>query len=192
MNHAHSRLQNIAEIQAGFSFREKIESSRDGNFQVLQIKDIGNDGKVLTDDLTRTEADNIKPEHLVSRGDVLFTTRGENRRAAFVAEAMPDTIFVAQILSLRNIREDINPAYLAWYLNQSPAQAYFEANASGSYIKNIRIDVLANLEISIPPLDVQRRILEVHRLRLRERELVEDIQTKRDQVIEQTLMKAIK
>lgn len=192
MNHAQSKLQDIAEIQAGYSFREKIEQNDNGNFRVLQIKDISNDGEVLTDDLTITEADNIKTEHLVQPEDVLFTTRGTNRRAGFVENELPETIFVAQILSLRNIREDIIPAYLAWYLNQRPAQAYFEANASGSYIQNIRIDVLADLEVSIPPLDTQRRILEIHRLGLRERELVEEINTKRNRVTEQTLMKAIK
>lgn len=192
MNQAQSKLQDIADIQAGFSFRKGITSKKDSEFQVIQIQDIGNDGEVLTEDLTRTEPDNFKPEHFVQQSDVLFATRGANRRAAFVTEKIPDTIFVAQILSLRNIREDIIPAYLAWYLNQTPAQNYFEANASGSYIQNIKIDVLKNLEISIPPLEDQRRILEIHRLRIRERELVEEIQMKRDQITEQTLMTVIK
>lgn len=192
MNQAHSKLQDIADIQAGFSFRKGITQKEDGEFRVIQIQDIGNDGEVLTEDLTRTEADNFKPEHFVQQGDVLFATRGANRRAGFIKEEMPDTIFVAQILSLRNISENIMPAYLAWYLNQTPAQAYFESNASGSLIQNIRIDVLKDLEISIPSLEDQRRILEIHRLRIREKKLVEEIQMKRDQITEQTLMTVIK
>jgi len=192
MNHKKVRLKEIAEIQAGFSFREKIEPKENGRFRIVQIKDIGNAGDVLTDDLTRTEADYIKPEYLVRQGDVLFTTRGGNRRAAFVADELPDTIFVAQILSLRNIRRDISPAYLAWYLNQKPAQDYLEVNASGSYIQNIKIDVLADLPVSVPPPETQQRILEIYALHQREGELVAAIQSKRDRVVEQTLMKAIK
>lgn len=192
MNSEKIKLKDIAQIQAGYSFREGIKPIRTGSFQVIQIKDIGRNGDILADDLTRTDADNIKPEHFVRQGDVLFTTRGTNRRAAFVTEEMPETVFVAQILSLRNIRPDISPAYLAWYINQQPAQDYFGMTSSGSYIQNIKIDVFAELEVRIPPLETQKRILEIHTLRLREIELVEEIQAKRNQVIEQTLMKAIK
>ena len=185
-------LKEVGLIQAGYSFREGIQPTENGSLTVIQIKDIGRNGEILCEDLTHTEVDNIKPDHFVRQGDVLFTTRGMNRRAAFVAEEMPDTVFVAQILSIRNLHPDIDPAYLAWYLNQPPAQEYFGMTSSGSYIQNIKIDVLAELEISVPTLENQKRILEIHALRLREKKLVEEIQQRRNQVVEQILMKAIK
>jgi len=185
-------LKNVTEIQPGFSFRGKFEPAADGEYRVLQIKDIGANGRILTDELTRTDHADLNQVYLVKKDDILFTTRGANRRAAFVAEEIPNTIFVAQIYSLRSLKEEIDPAYLAWYLNQKPAQDFFEAYSSGSYIKNIKIDVLKNLEIEVPPVEKQKKIVEIDSLRRQENELVESIQTKRNQVIEQTLINAIK
>lgn len=184
-------LKEIAEIQPGFSFRGKIEPRDDGEFQVLQIKDVGAGGELLTDDLIRTGGVSIKSEYLVQRGDVLLTTRGANRRAVFVAGDLPDTIFTAQIFSLRNIDERVSPAYLAWYLNQRQAQEFLITNASGSYIQNIRIDDLSELPVAAPSRAKQEKIVEIDRLYRRERELVGLIQSKRSQIVEQMLAKII-
>lgn len=185
------KLGEICDIQPGFSFRGKIEVSPDGGFQVLQIKDIDKDGIISGDGLTRTDYDNIKSNYLVQQNDVLFTTLGENRRAAYVAEKMPDTIFVAQIYSLRNLDDPVSEAYLAWYLNQKPAQNYFESYASGAYIKNIKVKVLESLEIEIIPLEVQHKIVKLNELHRREKILSQTIQIKRSQILERSLLDAV-
>lgn len=178
-------------MQAGHSFREKIVPIRNGKHKVIQIKDVGIEGDLLGD-LLETEIEEVKDDFFVRKNDVLFTTRGLNRRACFIDKEMSNTFFVAQIFALRDLSEQIEPAYLAWYINQKPAQNYLETNASGSYIQNIRKDILANLPVVIPPKETQRRIVEINQLSIREKSLVEQIQTKRDQVIEKMLLNAIK
>lgn len=109
----------------------------------------------------------------------------------FVGEELPNTVFVAQIFALRISDENVEPAYLAWYLNQRDAQEYLDATASGSYIQNIRKDILANLPIEVPPMETQKKIVEINKLALREKNLIEQIQTKRGQLIERVLLNAI-
>ena len=184
------KLKDIIDIQPGFSFRGRIAPKKNGKYQVLQIKDIGDEGNIKMSDLTRTDSGDISSEYLVQKGDVLFTTRGANRRAAFVGEEIPNTIFTAHIFSLRNIKPEVDPAYLAWYLNQKPAQNYFDTNASGSYVQNIRINVLAALPVKIPSLETQRSIAEIDRLRRCEKELIQQIESKRNQIIEHILINA--
>lgn len=185
-------LKEIADIKAGYSFREKIPVSENGNYRVIQIKDVDYRGFVSSDDLVKAAVDSIKPGYLTQRGDVLFTGRGANRRAATVNETAADAIFVSQLYALKIKTDSVIPEYLAWYLNQKPAQEFFEANASGSYIQNIRHDVLAQLPIILLPVDVQRKIVKIYRLGLREREVAEKILEKRWQVVEKTLFDLIK
>ena len=185
-------LKEIADIKAGYSFRETIPVSDNGNYRVIQIKDVDYRGFISSDDLVRATVDSIKPDYLTQTGDVLFTGRGANRRAAAVDETAADAIFVSQLYGLKIKTDSVIPEYLAWYLNQKPAQDFFEANASGSYIQNIRHDALAQSPVVLPLVETQRRIVEIYRLGLREREVAERILEKRWQIVEQTLLELIK
>lgn len=185
-------LKEIVEIKAGYSFRETIPVSENGNYRIIQIKDVNHNGFISSGDLVKAEIDSIKPEYLTQIGDVLFTSRGANRRAATVDKAAADAIFVSQLYALKIKTDAIVPGYLAWYFNQKPAQDFFEANASGSYIQNIRHDVLAQLPVVLPPVETQKRIVEIYQLGLREREMAEKIAEKRWQVVEKTLLELIK
>jgi restriction endonuclease S subunit len=184
-------LKDIATIQPGFSFRGTISAKQNGEYRVIQIKDIDMDGNLLSGGLVKTDAPNIKAEYLVQDEDILLTTRGTQRRAAHVKQATANTIFVAQIFAIRNLHESVYPAYLAWYLGQKRASEYFETHATSSYIQNLRISDLAELPIRIPPPEKQRRIAEVYRLSIREKDLSEKIQARRSLLIEQALIKAI-
>lgn len=185
------RLRDIADIQAGYSFRGSIPVSEQGKYRVIQIKDIGFDGVITTADLVKTKLDFIKPEYLTRKDDILFTSRGANRRAAVVDETAENAIFVSQLYALTLKTNHVTPQYLAWYINQKPAQDFFEEHASGSYIQNIRYDVLAELAVFIPDLEIQKRIIDIYQLSLKEKELTEKILIKRQQIVEQILRSAI-
>lgn len=185
-------VKNIARIKAGYSFRGTIPVSENGNYRVIQIKDVSYKGLVSSGDLVKAKVDSIKPEYLTQPGDVLFTSRGANRRAATVDETAADAIFVSQLYALKIKTAAVIPEYLAWYLNQKPAQDFFEEHASGSYIQNIQHDVLAQLPVVLPPVEMQKKIVEIYRLGLREREMAEKIAEKRWQVVEKTLLALIK
>jgi len=185
-------LKEIADIKAGYSFRGTIPVSENGKYRVIQIKDVSYRGFVSSGDLVKAAVDSIKPEYLTQIGDVLFTSRGANRRAATVDETAADAIFVSQLYALKIKTDAIVPGYLAWYLNQKPAQEFLEEHASGSYIQNIRHDVLAQLPVVMLSVETQKRIIEIYRLGLREREMAQKIAEKRWQVVEKTLLELIK
>lgn len=51
------------------------------------------------------------------------------------------------------------PKFVAWQMNQRPAQEHFQREATGSYILNIRREVVENLPLVLPPIDLQRAII---------------------------------
>jgi restriction endonuclease S subunit len=53
---------------------------------------------------------------------------------------------------------DIQPEFLNWYLNQRPAQQYFERSAQGSDVRSVRREDLAAMEIPTPPPKQQTSI----------------------------------
>ena len=68
---------------------------------------------------------------------------------------------------------------MAWYINQSEAQRQIESMASGTSVRMISKADIEDLEVSIPPLDVQKKIIELSELWQRERILMQTITEKK-------------
>lgn len=185
-------LRDIAQIQPGYPFREGIEPVDGGRLRVIQIKDIGPSGQVEPAGIVRVETDGIKSNFFVLPKDVLLTTRGTSRRAAVVGQSFDNTIFVAQIFAVRKLSDEVLPEYLAWYLNQEPAQAHFDTYTSGTTIQNVRKDVLGALPVDVPPIETQRRVLKIAELGRRESELRRTLEEKRRILINESLLRAIR
>ncbi len=120
----------------------------------------------------------------------MFVARAARRTAAVVEHELPNTIFGSQFLVCES-KEGIDPAYLAWYINQKPAQRYLEENATGTNVRIITKEALGRLPVTVPPLAKQRKIAEVYFLSLREKRLMDEIQTKRGQLVELALLQSI-
>ncbi len=183
-------LKEIADIRSGYPFRTGIEESPGGKYRVVQIKDVTDGGDLTEAELVRTEISNIKPDHSVRADDILFASRGSKKLAMAVSSAPENAVLSYQVFAIK-AHDSVLPAYLSWYLNQRPAQRYIEENSMGSHVTTISKDALAHLAVPLPPIEVQRKIVEVHELFEKEKELVRLIEKKRAQLVETTLLGTI-
>src|SRR5215510_14033090 len=181
------KLSDIAAIRSGFLFREKIEPNPQGKYQVIQIGDLSFAGELSLRSLSRIDLHGIKKSQLLVKGDVLFISRGRRKQAVAISDELENAIASSQFFILHPDERAL-PEYLAWYINQFPAQLYLEKHSTGSNVSLINIRALAGMPVKVPPLDTQRRIIEVHRLSLRENELIEQIRKKRRSMIETALL----
>lgn len=186
----HSLLRDIATIRSGRLFRGKIEPDPTGNYQVIQIGDIDLGGKLDISNLTRIRLPHIKSSQFVRKGDVLFISRGMRKQALTITEDLNNVITTSQIFILQP-HEDILPEYLAWFLNQLPAQRYLEEHSSGTNVSLINMEAFGKLPIRTPKLEIQQKIVQIYELDVRERELTEMILQKRSALIEMRLLAAI-
>ena len=69
--------------------------------------------------------------------------------------------------------ESLLPEFLAWLINQKPAQEYLQQAATGSHILNITRGAIENLPVAIPPLEMQRSLVALAEQARRERELMQ-------------------
>lgn len=183
-------LQNMATIRSGYLFREKIEPHPSGQYRVIQIGDISANAIITSDSLTRFNLPDIKPPHIITQGDVLFISRGLRKKAVVVTEDLGRVVTTSQIFVIRP-RDFVLPEYLAWYINQRPAQRYIEEHSTGTNISLINMESMGNLPIDRPSLESQSRIVRIHRLILREAELIKLIQQRRRTMVEMRLLKMI-
>jgi restriction endonuclease S subunit len=125
-----------------------------------------------------------KPDYLMP-GDVIFTSRGTRNLAVAVADIPCPAIGAPNLFVIRLGQASVClPNYLAWFMNQRPAQDYFQRSATGTNILNIRREVVEQLAVPVPSLRRQKAIAEFDATARLEREVLRGLIKNRDQQME--------
>ena len=176
-------LADLTRILTGYTFRTRIEDDPGGSFRVIQGKDIRPDCSLNAENLTpihlpdRSYSD---PEKWVKPGDVLLMTRGDYNYAVFIDAPLPPTVTQNSFCTLRVIDGvGIYSDYLATILNQPALQARLKSLRSGSSIPNITLGALKEIEIPVPPLQFQAKIVNLAQAIRREKSLADQIHAAR-------------
>jgi restriction endonuclease S subunit len=129
---------------------------------------------------------------LLKKGDVLFAAKGSKNFAAWYENDKMPAVASTSFFVIRLIDNNILPGYLTWFLNHPDTQTLLKGQARGSSIASISKAVLSELEIPIPSTQKQELILRIFKLRNRERNLKQQIETLREIEIQNLLINAIK
>lgn len=187
------KIKDIANVQMGYSFRSRLENSKDGRVAVIQMKDLKDDNIVNCDELTRIEMEPIKEHHLAQKGDLVFRSRGHDSTSAVLLDDPGKAIVTAPLLRIRiNKPDKILPEYLNWYISQRDAQVFLTSRAKGTVQKMISKEAIENLEVSLPALEQQQKIVELASLSAREQILLQKLAEKRKQYVSTLLMQFAK
>ena len=182
-------LKELADIQLGYAFRSRLESIENGRVGVIQMKDLSVDNIVNCENITCIEMDNLKECYLAKQGDLIFRSRGLQSTAAILQEDVGCTVIAAPLYKIRvKDTELIKPEYLCWYIAQRAAQAYFTSRATGTLMRIINKPLLEELEIVVPSITAQERIIQLVRLTIQEAKLLKQLASKREQYISNLLM----
>lgn len=185
------RLKDLADFRIGYQFRGKVEPDPAGNVRVIQIKDIDADLRIRIDGLAPVKLDRPEP-YLTQEGDVLFLSRGHRLYAVVVPATAPNTIATGYFFILRPKTRVVLPEYLAWSMNQGDFQEALRPFHRGSYIPMVSKTDVQDLLIRVPPLEVQRQILQLHALLDEERRLAASLQEKRTALIQAVSRKLLR
>jgi restriction endonuclease S subunit len=178
-------------IYAGFSFRNRVTGEPGGDLSVIQMKDLENDYSSINRSLTRVSSEKFNSRLFLEKGDVLFVAKGSNNFAIEYHLNLAKTIASSAFFVLRPDHTKIIPAYLAWYINQSPVQQFLKENSTGTYVPNINKSTLEGITVIVPPSDVQEKIVAIDKLRKKEQLLVTQIMEKRELAIRTALLNIV-
>jgi len=188
------KLNKIAKIQSGYISRRKIESNEDGSHFLIQARDV--DAHYLTyrtDSLIRFNPAMSRNDWILNAGDILFMARGARNFSVMLQEIPENLLAAACFFIVRVARKDIMPDYLCWYLNQAPAERYLHRySGRGVHMPVVRRSTLEKIDIPLPPLEIQKKIVEMNTLMKNEQELTEKLAEKRKALITAACLQTVR
>lgn len=157
------QLKEIANITAGYPFRGRISEAAGSSVVVIQMKDVSPNEGIHWPSCLPTKLTGKRDPAYLKIGDILVTARGSHHFATPVDQTLTtmgrQAVAAPHFFVVSITRQDALPEFIAWLLNQTPAQHYFSQNAEGSLTKSIRRSVLEDTPVLIPPLVTQKNII---------------------------------
>jgi restriction endonuclease S subunit len=184
-------LGDISEIQVGYQSREGIRTDPKGSHWLIQARDVDKQHQVQWSNLTRFTPSGSTSKYELIQGDVLFLARGKENYSCLIEHETKDTLAANSFYILRVNQEIVFTSYMAWWLNQTSAQDFIRLYRSGISLPFISISVLSKLEVSIPTFEIQKKIIELEKLRKRETYLTASLLEKKSALIEAISLNAI-
>jgi len=171
-----STVGELAQISSGYPLRVSAEELDPGDVAFVQLKNVGHPHGVAWPEVPKVSLPSKREPAWLSSGDVLFSSRG-TKTLAYPLATTPNRavcgpqFFIIKVADSRSVL----PEFLAWQINQKPAQEYLQKESTGSFIQNIRKPVLEQMPIALPPLEEQRLIVQFWRAAQREREILQQL-----------------
>lgn len=143
------RLGDFLEVQAGFAFKTEHFTSGEG-VPLIRIRDLDQSQTVIN------YSGEYKPDFVVNRGDYLIGMDGNFRCYRWQGEA---SLLNQRVCRLRNFREGIEPEYVFYGIQRKLQE--IENNTSFVTVKHLSAKQVQNIEMPLPPLPEQRRIVDL-------------------------------
>lgn len=177
-------LEHIVDVKPGHPFRGSVPEVADGNGYALQMRDLNPDGSIAWSNLVRTTVEGRREPDWLMPGDVVFVARGQRNYAVCLSEVQRPAVCSQYFFLLRVKTRSISPEFLAWQINSAPCQRYLAKNAEGTDQLGIRRPILESLQIAVPELETQHRIVALHQQALAERKVLERLIHNREQQLD--------
>ena len=167
----------------GLSFRSRIEPEADGTVAVIQMRDLTENNKLSHRNLITVTMDSLSDRHLVKRRDLIFRSRGQTTTAAIVDTEIGPAVVAAPLLRVRATSKHVLPEYLCWFVNHPSAQAFLHSRATGTAMTVIGKSALDALEVPLPALETQERIVALADLSNQEQRLMRELAKKKEKLV---------
>lgn len=179
-------IGELAEVQMGYPFRTRLEHDPQGDVAVIQMKDIDDANLLHADQAIKVTLPRGKGHHLLRAGDLLFRSRGRSNGAAEVLDGIGPAVLSAPMLLIRP--HGVLPAYLCWFINAPATQDQLAAMAEGTSVRMISAEALKTLDVPLPSMAAQQRIVQAAALAEQEQSLLSRITTLRQRLNTHILM----
>jgi restriction endonuclease S subunit len=164
------KLLEIGTISSGFHLRGPANAEAGGAQSVIQLRDVRG-GAVDFSGVIRMNLERARPKDYLGPGDILLRSRGASYEAAVVNLCPAETVAAIPLYVLRLKVPRMNPEFLVWYINRPDVQAKLAAQAYGTHIPTVSLEAFAELDVVLPALDEQQRILHLEKLFQQEKDL---------------------
>lgn len=166
MNKQNVKLRDIVYIYSGYQFRKSPPEYSSGNVKYIQMRDINENAALNMEAVICIDIDtnsNTYKSKELQMNDILFKNRGSINTAAIFKHSQT-AVASHQFLIIRLQSDIILPEFLQWFLNHSTSQSYFKSNATGTGTPIIQKKVIEDLEVIVPTIVDQKKIIKLSSL----------------------------
>ena len=127
---------------------------------VLKIQNIEAFGITLKKmDYVTTEKYEELRRHSYQPGDIIMTKLGDPLGESAIVDDIDNGLIVADLVRIR--AQKIDTRYLCYHLNSPVTSSYINAQQKGTTRPRVRISVVRDLPIFVPPIAEQKRIVAI-------------------------------
>ncbi|MBK8874358.1 MAG: restriction endonuclease subunit S [Bacteroidetes bacterium] len=162
-----TKLQNIATITTGYYGQAEPEA----DLVCLQARNFDDNGSLVEVLYPELKATFKTKKHLLKDGDVLFAAKGSRSFATcyrlkdYPTAVASTTFFIIRLFE--NATKNVIPEYLVWVLNHASTKQKIIQTSSGSAVNSLSKSFLTELEIEVPTIETQKRIVTISNLLLK-------------------------
>ena len=152
------KIGEMVEVQNGYSF--KSEEYREYGIRIIRIKNVQK-GKIVDDDpkFYPLKTENEYKSYLLYHGDILVSLTGNVGRVGVITNDFLPAYLNQRVAKLKPFDKKLNSEYLFRVLNSDWFENVCVQNSSGAAQKNLSTKFIENIEIPLPPIEVQEEIV---------------------------------
>ncbi len=150
-------------VSGPFGSNLKVEHYCDQGVPIVRLQNIGN-GEFLNKDIKYISQEKAKElqYHSFQSGDLILTKLGEPiGKTCLIPDYLGNGIVVSDVVRIRNGNSDLSSKYLMYLLNSTIVSNQLNNRVFGTTRQRVNLDDVRELKIPLPPLPVQRRIVEI-------------------------------
>ena len=158
------RLGDVADLVRGVTYKKEFarSSPERGYLPLLRATNIG-DELDLSSELVYVPASGVKTDQLLRVGDIVLVSSSGSASAVGRSARLPvswEGTFGAFCTVIRT-NEIVDPRYLAHFVREGGIRRGWSDAARGTNINNLKLSHLLETPVPVPPLEEQRRIVDV-------------------------------
>ena len=177
------RLKDISNLRTGLVTARKKASAVDKetySYKAVTLKSFNRNSclsvKYLDDFIAKEK---INKNYLTQCNDILVRLREPNI-AVLIDEDNVDLLIPSLVAIIRVNSDSIDSKFLTYYLNSATAKRALNSSITGTAINMIKTKELEVLEIKLPSLEEQKRIVEFLDLTNKEIDLLEELKNQKE------------
>lgn len=184
------RMHDISDIRTGIY----LQGEPDADTLYLQLSDFDACGRYKAMSFPYLKGDRVKARHLLRNGDLLFAAKGlYNFCTMYSSDEIGKAVASSSFLVIHIVEpQSVLPEYVRWFLNRDDILKHLQAQAEGGGILSITKAQVEALEMKIPTVPMQKKILEIDELQRRSNALRSQITEKQQLLISLLLTEATK
>ncbi len=155
------KTQKLGEATHFIDYRGKTPKKTEYGIPLITAKNVRM-GYVDPEPREFIQADNYETwmtRGIPKKGDVLFTTEAPLGNVAQLG--LTEKVAFAQRIIIIQPKEDLDSTYLKYLLISNALQEKIASLATGGTVKGIKAKVLKQIDIPIPPMDVQIKVANI-------------------------------